>query len=108
MKKYITAAFLIISIPTFNYGQVDSIFYHDNQMESQWGSSTSGDLFGCFVRITPPVYPATLIGISGYFRNADASSNIKWKIFIDPGGSANGGVTPIYLSPVAINNPSSG
>lgn len=88
--------------------QLDSILYHDAQMESQWGSSTVGDLFGCFVRVTPPSYPATLVGIRGYFRNAAATSTIKWKVFSDPNGSANGGVSTIYVSPTAVPNPAAG
>jgi hypothetical protein len=78
------------------------------QMETQWGSSTAGDQFGCFVRITPPSYPATLAGIRGFFRNADPGSTIKWKIYSDPSGLANGGVNALYLSPTAIVNPAAG
>jgi len=77
-------------------------------MESQWGSSQSNDQFGCFVRITPLSYPATLIGIRGYFRNADASSMIKWKVYGDPGGTAAGGVSVLYTSPAAMANPAAG
>jgi hypothetical protein len=106
--KKLFAAILFCLGANFSFAQLDSIRYHDGHMESQWGSSTSGDNFGCFVRITPPSYPATLRGIRGYFRNGDATSTIKWKVYKDPGGLANGGVTQLYLSSTAIANPSAG
>jgi hypothetical protein len=77
-------------------------------MESQWGSSLVSNNFGCFVRITPPSYPATLRGIRGYFRNADATSTIKWKVYSDPNSLATGGVTQVFLSPNPFANPSAG
>jgi hypothetical protein len=93
---------------TVSFAQLDSILYHDGTMESQWGSSLNNDNFGCFVRITPPAYPATLRGIRGYFRNADATSTIKWKVWADASGAGNGGVTIQYLSSTAFANPSAG
>ncbi|HXB42003.1 MAG TPA: T9SS type A sorting domain-containing protein [Bacteroidia bacterium] len=105
-KFLFVTAFLLCA--DFSFAQLDSIRYHDGSMESQWGSSTSANNFGCFVRITPPSYPATLRGIRGYFRNGDATSTIKWKVYGDPNSLANGGVGQIYLSPNAIANPSAG
>jgi len=92
----------------FSFAQLDSVLFHDGHMENQWGSSTSADAFGCFIRVTPTSYPATLRGIRGYFRNGDATSTIKWKVYTDPSGAANGGVTQMYLAPNAIANPSAG
>jgi hypothetical protein len=106
-KKLFAAILFSLSV-NFVFAQLDSIRYHDGHMESQWGSSTVGDNFGCFVRITPPSYPATLRGIRGYFRNGDAASTFKWKVYKDPGSLANGGVTQLYLSSNAIANPSAG
>ena len=57
-KKFF-AAFLLCLGVNFASAQLDSVRYHDGQMETQWGSSTTGDAFGCFVRITPTSYPAT-------------------------------------------------
>src|SRR4051794_20016869 len=104
MKKLLLKLFLFFSITTSGYAQVDSLFYHDGVMESQWGSSTVNDNFGCFVRFTPNTYPATLLGIRGYFRNAGANSTIKWKVYADPNGNANGGVGIIYTSPSSVPN----
>ena len=108
IKKQLITFLLTCFIVNRASAQLDSILYHDTQMESQWGSSTVNDQFGCFVRVTPTVYPATLRGIRAYFRNADAASTFKWKVYSDSSGSMNGGVTQIYISPVAIPNPSSG
>src|ERR1700751_4986861 len=106
--KKLFAAILFCLGANFSFAQLDSIRYHDGHMESQWGSSTSGNQFGCFVRITPPSYPATLRGIRGYFRNADATSTIKWAVSADPNSLANGGVTIAYSSPSSIANPAAG
>ncbi len=88
--------------------QTDSLLYHDLQMESQWGSTTNGDYFGCFVRFTPPSYPARLVGIRAYFRNAGNPSTIKYKVYSNPSGQPNGGVSALYLSPAPLPNPAAG
>ncbi len=105
-KLFIAFAFCITA--NFAWAQLDSVRYHDGQMETQWGSSTTADKFGCFVRITPPSYPATLRGIRGYFRNADATSTIKWKVGGDLTGAGNGANSQLYLSANSIANPSAG
>lgn len=88
--------------------QLDSVHYHDLSMESQWGSTTVNDDFGCFVRITPTTYPATLRGIRGYFRNAAAGSTFKWKVYVDQTGAGNGGGGIFYFSPSPVANPAAG
>ncbi len=101
--------FFVFSFPAINVvAQCDSILYHDGAMESQFGSSTSGDHFSLMVRFTPAYYPAQLCAVRAYFRNADANSTFKWRAWSDPSGAALGGVTPIYLSPVAFANPAAG
>jgi len=106
-KKFLTALVLCLGV-NLALAQLDSVHYHDLSMESQWGSSTTGDQFGCFVRITPTSYPATLRGIRGYFRNAPANSTIKWKVYADANGTGNGGATVAYISPNAFTNPAAG
>lgn len=99
---------LILAFSTSSRAQIDSVHYHDLSMENQWGSSTAGDNFGCFVRITPTSYPATLRGIRGYFRNAAAGSTFKWKVYVEQTGTGNGGGGIYYFSPTAIANPAAG
>jgi len=112
MKLKTTTTFLsviaFLLCTNFSFAQLDSIHYHDLSMESQWGSTTTGDDFGCFVRITPTSYPATLRGIRGYFRNGAAGSTIKWKVYGDPNSLANGGSGQLFLSANAVANPSAG
>jgi hypothetical protein len=102
----------VFALLLIGYGKIiaqqDSILYHDMQMESQWGSTTVNDLFGCFVRFTPPAYPAQLTGIRAYFRNTGNPSTIKWKVYTDPSGSGNGGLNVAYLSPAPSPNPAAG
>lgn len=101
--------FFAFSFPAINVvAQCDSILYHDAAMESQWGSSTYDDHFSLMVRFTPAYYPAQLCAVRAYFRNADANSTFKWRAWSDPSGAALGGVSPIYLSPVAFANPAAG
>jgi hypothetical protein len=88
--------------------QVDSVRYHDGSMESQWGSSSNNDLFGCFVRATPTYYPAQLRGIRAWFRNGATGSTCRWKAYTDPAAAINGGVNLVYSSPNPFNNPSAG
>jgi len=106
--KTLFAACLLFLGVNSAVAQLDSVHYHDLSMESQWGSSTVNDAFGCFVRITPTSYPATLRGIRGYFRNGDATSTFKWKVYVDATGAGNGGGGIFYFSPSAITNPSAG
>ncbi len=107
MKKPLLLILFLAFILSAN-AQTDSLYYHDMDMESQWGSSTVNDEFGCFVRFTPPVYPATLTGVRGYFRNASTSSEIRFKVYTDPGGNAAGGVNQVYISSNAVINPAAG
>ena len=104
--KLFTTILTFFSAINFASAQLDSMLYHDTQMETQWGSSMVTDQYGCFVRFTPTTYPATLRGIRVYFRNAAAASTFKFKVYKDPAGSAMGGVTQMYISPNPIMNPS--
>lgn len=88
--------------------QNDSMQYHDNVFESQWGSSTANDNFRYAVRFTPANYPATLVGIRAWFRNAQAGSTFKWVVYSDPNSLVNGGTNQLYISTNAIANPSAG
>ncbi len=99
---------LFLGLATGSRAQIDSVHYHDLSMETQWGSSTTNDQFGCFVRITPTSYPATLRGIRGYFRNAAAGSTFKWKVYVEQTGTGNGGGGIYYFSPTALANPAAG
>jgi hypothetical protein len=111
-KIYIMRVFLLIVLllllKTEAKSQNDSILYHDRQMESQWGSSTTNDDFGCFVRFTPSSYPAWLTGVKAFFRNAGSNSTFKWKIYSDPFGMSNGGINSVYISQSPIVNPAAG
>jgi hypothetical protein len=110
MKKFYQL-FSIAAIFVFNIhvsAQIDSVYYHDGTFESQWGSSTGNDQFRLFVRATPNTYPAQLIGIRAYFRNAAVGATYKWCVYSDLTGAANGGVTPMYISASAIANPAAG
>src|SRR6476620_10088648 len=99
MKKIlILFSCFVLFIPAMSEAQIDSVYYHDSQFESQWGSSTGNDLFRLYVRVTPNTYPATLKGIRCWFRNAPAGATFKWTVYTDAAGAANGGVTNVYMS----------
>lgn len=99
---------LFLGVSTATNAQIDSVRYHDGTMESQWGSSSNNDVFGCFVRATPAYYPAQLRGIRAWFRNGATGSTCRWKAYTDPAAAINGGVNLVYSSPNPFNNPSAG
>jgi len=98
MKKIYTILFVILGLQVF--AQNDSVYYHDYAFESQYGASgayPAEDYLQMITRFTPPYYPAQLIGVRVWFRNAAQPSS----------ASANNS-TLTYMSPSGIPNPSSG
>jgi hypothetical protein len=88
------------------FAQQDSIHYHDNSFESQWGGSNGGDNLQWSVRFTPPYYPAKLTGLRAYFRNGDAGSTFRWIVYENTTGNPVGGVALKYFAPTPTANPS--
>lgn len=76
------------------FSQTDSVSYHDNSFESQWGAGgayLTYDHDRYVTRFTPPYYPAQLVGIKAWFRNVtDATSTTKAVWYLDPTGDTIG------------------
>jgi hypothetical protein len=110
MLNMLWLAFLLSSGK--NYAQVDSLYYHDNSFESQYGASgafPSTDYLQAVARFTPAVYPAKLVGIRAYFRNAADPAPFRFIVYSDPSGSAAGPVgTYTYASTPNVNPASTG
>ncbi len=113
MKKRLLALFVIGFLVKASYAQTDSVFYHHSKFKSQYGASggyPSMDYYRYATRFTPPYYPAQLVGLKAWFRNAANPSSFKTVVYKDPSGAKNGPVssTPDYISANAINNPATG
>ena len=104
------SSILVVSI--YATAQTDSVYYHHGSFQSQYGSSgatPTADFYRYVTRFTPPSYPAQLIGMKVWFRNAGNPSSFKWVIYKDSSGNALGPQSsPDYMSPTAISNPASG
>ncbi|MCX6269715.1 MAG: T9SS type A sorting domain-containing protein [Bacteroidetes bacterium] len=114
LLKILQLACLIVpvSIGLVN-GQTDSVYYHTGHFTTQYGANgsyPSYDYYRFTTRFTPAWYPAQLTGIKAWFRNAAQPSNIKFVVYKDPSGAANGPLSNVadYISPLAIPNPASG
>jgi len=118
MKIHTYKSFIFLFFSCFlliannSYSQVDSVLYHDGTFESQYGASgayPSTDFYRYATRFTPPYYPANLVGIKAWFRNAANPSSFKFVVYKDSTGAAIGpqSAVPDFISPVEINNPSS-
>jgi hypothetical protein len=110
MKKIYTLLFTFFTLSAFS--QIDSVYYHDYIFESQYGASgayPAEDYMQMITRFTPPYYPARLIGVRVWFRNAVQPSLYKVVVREDAsaGMDANNSAQ-VYISPTAIPNPSSG
>ncbi len=95
------------------FAQPDSVFYHDGSFENQWGSGGATlqyDYYRYVERFTPPYYPAKLVGIRGWFRNAtDPTSTLRAVWYPEPTGSATGpGVITGTLTSTIYTNPAIG
>ncbi len=110
-KHFLFAATFFFIFVHSSLAQVDSVFYHDGTFESQYGASgasPSVDFYRYATRFTPPYYPAQLVGIKAWFRNAANPSSFKFVVYLDSTGAASGPLAAQdYISPVEINNPSS-
>ncbi len=95
-----------------SFSQIDSVSYHDGTFESQYGAGgayPTTDFYRYATRFTPPYYPANLVGIKAWFRNAANPSSFKFVVYKDSSGAANGPLSavPDFISPAEISNPSS-
>lgn len=110
MKKACTILFVVITLQAFP--QNDSVHYHDYIFESQYGASgayPAEDYMQMITRFTPPYYPAQLIGVRAWFRNAVQPSFYKVVVRTDAASSADANNSNQgYISPSPITNPSSG
>jgi hypothetical protein len=107
---FVSCCFILLVQPVFS--QTDSVQYHDGTFESQYGAGgayPTTDFYRYATRFTPPYYPANLVGIKAWFRNAANPSSFKFVVYKDTSGAAMGPVSsvPDYISPVEISNPSS-
>jgi hypothetical protein len=78
MKKLCLILWAFISVHAL--AQNDSVYYHDPGFESQYGASgayPAEDYLQMITRFTPPYYPAQLIGVRVWFRNAAQPSFYK-------------------------------
>jgi len=109
MKKVYLIIFLASSFKL--QAQTDSLYYHDNSFESQYGASGAypgPDYMQMMTRFTPLAYPAQLTGLRVWFRNAASPAPFKIIVRQDTSSliDANNSVQ-MYMSSVAIPNPSS-
>lgn len=109
MKKIFLFIFIVTSLVA--QAQTDSLYYHDYTFESQYGASGAypgPDYMQMITRFTPLVYPAQLTGLRIWFRNAASPAPFKVIVRGDTSSipDANSS-TPVYMSSVAIPNPSS-
>jgi hypothetical protein len=110
MKKILTILFIAAALRASS--QIDSVYYHDSGFESQYGAGgayPAQDYLQFITRFTPPYYPAQLVGVRAWFRNAAQPSAYKVIVRSDTSGSvsANNSIL-VYMSLSAIPNPSSG
>lgn len=110
MKKICTLLLVALSLQAFS--QNDSVYYHDYIFESQYGAGgayPAEDYLQMITRFTPPYYPAQLIGVRVWFRNAVQPSFYKVVVRADASASASANNSSlVYISPSAMPNPSSG
>ncbi len=110
MKKICTLLLVVLGFQAFP--QNDSVYYHDYAFESQYGASgayPAQDYLQMITRFTPPYYPAQLIGVRVWFRNAAQPSMYKVVVREDASASASANSSFLsYMSPSGIPNPSSG
>src|SRR5262245_46898513 len=110
MKKIYTILFVTLALQAFS--QNDSVYYHDFGFESQYGAAgayPAEDYLQFITRFTPPYYPAQLIGVRVWFRNAAQPSFYKIIVRSDTSASVSANnSTLVYMSPSGIPNPSSG
>src|SRR5437868_7491437 len=110
MKQILTILFIAAALRASS--QMDSVYYHDSGFESQYGAGgayPAQDYLQFITRFTPPYYPAQLVGVRAWFRNAAQPSAYKVIVRSDTSGSvsANNSIM-VYMSLSAIPNPSSG
>jgi|GEM_PF-3392260 len=109
IKRFYLLIFLLLSLEASS--QVDSLYYHNYNFESQYGASgayPSTDYMQMITRFTPALYPAQLMGVQVWFRNAASPAPFKIIVREDSASTTdanNSGL--VYISPQAIANPSS-
>lgn len=110
MRKIYTLLFVFLAFQAFS--QNDSVYYHDFGFESQYGASgayPAEDYLQFITRFTPPYYPAQLIGVRVWFRNAAQPSLYKVIVRSDTSASVSANNSNlVYMSPAGISNPASG
>ncbi len=62
------------------------LFYHDDDYESQLGCGG-----GCWLgtKMTPPAYPATLVGVFMAFQGDAGTTSGNMQVYVDPSGSGD-------------------
>ena len=110
MKKIWALIFVFAAFGAL--AQNDSVSYHDYGFESQYGASgayPAEDYLQMVVRVTPPYYPAQLVGVRVWFRNAAQPSFYKVLVRSDATASSDANNSgQLYISASPITNPSSG
>src|SRR5262245_35107130 len=105
MMKNICAIFFVITALNA-FSQNDSVYYHDSGFESQYGASgayPAEDYLQMIARFTPPYYPAQLVGVRVWFRNAVQPSFYKVVVRADAAASADANNSSfVFMSPSAI------
>src|ERR1051326_2010233 len=112
MKKVLLSFFILASV-SLSFAQTDSVYYHHSVFTSQYGSNgayPSTDYYRYVTRFTPPYYPAQLVGVKCWFRNAGNPSQFKTVVYKDPTGGKTGPTSnnPDYISAAPITNPAQG
>jgi len=107
MKKNLLIIFLACAMDV--HSQVDSLYYHNYSFESQYGASGAypgPDYMQMLTRFTPMSYPAQLVGLRVWFRNAASPSPFKILVKQDSLSTSDANnSTYLYMSPGAIPNP---
>src|SRR5438105_452667 len=103
MKKLLLSLLVVTALFKTSHSQNDSVFYHHSIFTSQYGASgafPSADYDRFVTRFTPPYYPAQLVGMKAWFRNAANPSTFKTVVYKDPAAGKNGppSATPDYIS----------
>jgi hypothetical protein len=107
MKKILLLLFLASALNV--HSQVDSLYYHNYNFESQYGASGAypgPDYMQMLTRFTPVAYPAQLVGLRVWFRNAASPSPFKFIVRRDSLSTLDpNNTTSYYMSSSPITNP---
>ena len=107
MRKTLLLLFLTSALNV--HSQVDSLYYHNYSFEMQYGASGAypgPDYMQMLTRFTPLAYPAQLVGVRVWFRNAASPSPFKIVVKQDSLSTSDANnSTLLYMSQSPITNP---